>query len=61
MALDPTERTSRYRWWTVLAWWNHREVGVKLGPISVSLWKTLDHRWVPGVYVLNGRWFWERW
>lgn len=53
---------TRYRWWTVRAWWTRRDIGVKLGPVTVAILKSIiDDRWVPGVYVLNGRWFWERW
>lgn len=47
-----------YRWWTVRAWCDPRDIGVKCGPVTIAVWQTLDDRWVPGIYVLN-RWVWE--
>lgn len=41
----------RYRWWTVAAWFSDGasihcpQVGVKLGPVSVNLWRPTAWTW----------------
>lgn len=46
-----------YHWWTVRAWWQPNDRGVKLGPLAVCRYRFPEDRtrWYLAIVVLN-RW-----